>query len=285
MYADPIRDELATQHRVLHDVSGGYPANHFAFQRIANALLDASVQRIVEVGVGQGNALPLLAGLGLEVSGIDTSNEAVDASKKRLSGLGQDPSRIIWADIEDPITYAPLAADGPYDALVSLGVLPHVRHERQTVLNMRSLVRPGGEVFVEFRNKLFSLVTFNRYSYEFIMDDLLGEVDEGLRAAVGERLRGRLDMEVPPVSTSGHAARFHTPFEVIDDFNAAGFEAVEAWPFHYHAGPPSFEASHPQVFRDESIALEHETSGWKGLFLCSAFIIRARRLIGGGAAN
>ena len=99
-----------------------------------------------------------------------------------------------------------------------------------------------------------------------------------------ERLRDRLDMEAPPVSTSGHAARFHTPFEVIDDFNAAGFEAVEAWPFHYHAGPPSFEASHPQAFRDESIALEHETSGWKGLFLCSAFIIRARRLMHGEAS-
>jgi len=285
MNADPIRDELATQHRVLHDVSGGYPANHFAFQRIANALLDAGAERIIEVGVGQGNALPLLAGLGLEVSGIDSSSEAVDASKERLAGLGQDPSRITWADIEDPITYAPLAADGPFDALVSLGVLPHVRHERQTILNMKSLVRPGGEVYVEFRNKLFSLFTFNRYTYEFIMDDLLGEVDEGLRAVVGERLRGRLDMEVPPVSASGHAARFHTPFEVIDDFTAAGFESVEAWPFHYHAGPPSFEASHPREFRDESIALEHETSGWKGLFLCSAFIIRARRLIDGGAAN
>ena len=285
MNSDQLRDELATQYLALHDLSGGYPANHFAFQRIANALLDAGTRRIIEVGVGHGNALPLLAGLGLVVSGIDTSNEAVDASKKRLSGLGQDPSRIIWADIEDPITYALLAADGPFDALVSLGVLPHVRHERQTILNMRSLVRPGGEVFVEFRNKLFSLVTFNRYTYEFIMDDLLGEVDEGLRSAVAERLRGRLDMEVPPVSTSGRPARFRTPFEVIDDFTDAGFEAVEAWPFHYHAGPPSFEASHPQVFRDESIALEHETSGWKGLFLCSAFIIRARRMTDGGAAS
>ena len=277
MTADPLRDELATQHRALHNISGGYPANHFALQRIANALLDSGAGRIIEVGVGQGNALPLLAGLGLEISGIDTSSEAVGASKERLRALGQDPSRVTWADIEDPITYAPLAAIGPFDALVSLGVLPHVRHERQTILNMRSLVRPGGEVYVEFRNKLFSLFTFNRYTYEFIMDDLLGDVDESLRSAVGERLRGRLDMEVPPVSTAGPAARFHNPFEVIDEFTAAGFSGVEAWPFHYHAGPPSFEASHPQEFRDESIALEHETSGWKGLFLCSAFIIRARR--------
>ena len=277
MNAELLREQLASQHEALHDLGEGYPANHFAFQRIANALIDARATRILEVGVGRGNALPLLVSLGLEVSAIDTSDEAVEASRQRLSALGHDPGRVIQADIEDPITYAPLAADGAFDALVSLGVLPHVRHERQTLLNMRSLVRPGGEVYVEFRNKLFSLFTFNRYTYEFIMDDLLGDVDEGLRSAVGERLGGRLDMEVPPVSTGGHAARFHNPFEVIDEFTAAGFTGVEAWPFHYHAGPPSFEASHPQEFRDESIALEHETSGWKGLFLCSAFIIRARR--------
>jgi SAM-dependent methyltransferase len=277
MNADLLRAELASQHETLHDLGDGYPANHFAFQRIANALIDARATRILEVGVGRGNALPLLVGLGLEVSAIDTSDEAVEASRQRLSALGQDPVRVIQADIEDPITYAPLAAGGAFDALVSLGVLPHVRHERQTLLNMRSLVRPGGEVYVEFRNKLFSLFTFNRYTYEFIMDDLLGDVDEGLRSAVGERLRGRLDMDVPPVGPGGHAARFHTPFEVIDEFTAAGFEGAEAWPFHYHAGPPAFEASHSREFRDESIALEHETSGWKGLFLCSAFIIRARR--------
>ena len=28
---------------------------------------------------------------------------------------------------------------------------------------------------------------------------------------------------------------------------------------------------------DESLAMEHETSGWKGLFLCSAFLVRAVR--------
>lgn len=277
MNADLLREELASQHEALHDLGDGYPANHFAFQRIANALIDAQATCILEVGVGGGNALPLLVGLGLKVSAIDTDDEAVEVSRQRLSALGQDAGRVIRADIEDPITYAPLAAGGVFDALVSLGVLPHVRHERQTILNMRSLVRPGGEVFVEFRNKLFSLTTFNRYTYEFIMDDLLGDVSEGLRSAVGERLKTRLDMDVPPVSQSGRAARFHTPFEVIDEFKAVGFEAVEAWPFHYHAGPPAFESSHPRDFRDESIALEHETSGWKGLFLCSAFIIRARR--------
>ena len=40
---------------------------------------------------------------------------------------------------------------------------------------------------------------------------------------------------------------------------------------------PALESSAPQAFRDASIAMEHEASGWRGLFLCSAFLVQARR--------
>ena len=51
--------------------------------------------------------------------------------------------------------------------------MPHVRNDDFTLNNMKSMVKSGGHVFIEFRNKLFSLFTFNRYTLEFIMDDLL----------------------------------------------------------------------------------------------------------------
>jgi hypothetical protein len=31
----------------------------------------------------------------------------------------------------------------------------------------------------------------------------------------------------------------------------------------------------PELFREEAVRLEHETSGWRGLFLCSAFVVEA----------
>jgi hypothetical protein len=31
----------------------------------------------------------------------------------------------------------------------------------------------------------------------------------------------------------------------------------------------------PELFREEAIRLEHESSGWRGLFLCSAFVVEA----------
>ena len=31
----------------------------------------------------------------------------------------------------------------------------------------------------------------------------------------------------------------------------------------------------PHLFRDEALKLEHNNSNWKGMFLCSAFVIEA----------
>jgi len=62
---------------------------------------------------------------------------------------------------------------------------------------MKALIKSGGSVFVEFRNKLFSLFTFNRYTYEFIMDDLLSGVSSKLKDIVGADLKSRLNMNKP----------------------------------------------------------------------------------------
>ena len=261
----------------LHDIALGYPANHFAFRYILNALAQAQARTVVEVGIGHGNAVPLLSGAGLSIAGFDIDDSRVAASQAAMRDFGQDPARVIWGDIEDPLTYAPILAGEGHDALVALGVLPHVLRERQTLANMRALVRPGGQVFVEFRNKLFSLVTFNRFTLEFLMDDLLSESPESLRAAARTFIGNHVNGDVPPAPSEARPPRFHNPLEMPALFAAAGFEDIVVRPFHYHAAMPAVADADPQAFRDGSIALEHEPSDWKGLFLCSAFLVHARR--------
>jgi len=171
---------------------------------------------------------------------------------------------------------------------MAMGVMPHVRNDEQTLLNIRTMLRPGGLAFIEFRNKLFSLFTFNRYTYEFIMDDLLTGVSQDVRATVGDFLRTKLEMEKPPVravhpddeGTVGYDAilsKFHNPFEVTDMFDRLGFDDIELLWYHYHPAMPYLADENPQAFRDAALGLEHETSGWRGLFLCSAFVVQARK--------
>ena len=260
----------------LRDLAHGYPANHVAYPAILDRLERLGARRVVEVGVGDGNAIPMLTAAGIEVTGFDIDADRVSRSRERMAQFGQDSERVFRADIADPSTYADIVGQHGFDALIAFGILPHVADEVSTLSNMLALVRPGGEVFVECRNKLFSLVTFNRYTYEFILDDLLGDTPESLRVDTAEFLSARVDVDVPPRPT-GRPPTFHNPFEVPALFQRAGFVDVDVVPFHYHASMPMLERQQPQAFRDASLALEGEASGWRGLFLCSAFLVRARR--------
>lgn len=268
----------ADQYERLWDpeLEGGYPANHFAFRQVLNVLHDEGAQRMVEIGVGQGRAIPIFTAAGIEMYGVDNDTDMVEMSAAVMAQAGLPSDRMFWGDIEDSVSLSGIRRHGPFDALLAMGVLPHIDYEKVALENMRHLVKPGGTVFVECRNKLFSLVTFNRFTYEFIMDDLLAGVTGAAREAASDFLKTRVDVDVPPKPT-GHAAKYHNPLDVHEVFEAAGFDKVRIRPFHYHASMPRFEKELGAAFRAESIALENEPSDWRGLFLCSAFVVEAHR--------
>lgn len=286
--ATAATNHLQYERAGLRDLSRGYPANYFRLQLLLNSFVENDVRRVVEVGVGEGTPLATLARAGMEVSGFDISESMVAKSREQMTRIGQDPNRIMWGDVEDPTTYVDLLRDGQFDALMAMGVMPHVRNDVQVLKNMATLLRPGGLAFVEFRNKLFSLFSFNRYTYEFVMDDLLAGVDDAVRGHVGEFLRGRLEMDKPAPRTAHEAvdgavgydailSKFHNPFEVVEQFDELGFEDVELLWYHYHPAMPFLAEKDPAAFREAALGLEHEPSGWRGLFLCSAFVVQARK--------
>ncbi len=270
----------------LRDITRGYPANFFRLQMLVNSFVTHDVHRVIEVGVGEGTPLATIAMTGADVAGFDISQAMVDRSKRRMLEIGVSPDTIIWGDIEDSISYVGLLANGRYDAMMAMGVMPHVRNDRLVLSNMASLVKPDGLVFIEFRNKLFSMFTLNRLTYEFIMEDLLAGVSNKMKDIVGSRLKLKLEMDKPSLrdihsedgSVVGYDAilsKFHNPFEVLEQFDDLGFKKARLLWYHYHPAMPFLADVDPQEFRDEQIRLEHEGSGWRGFFLCSAFVVQA----------
>lgn len=283
---------LQYERDLLSDVTRTYPANYFRLHLLLRSFLDNRVERVVEVGVGEGTPLITLARTGVDVAGFDISRAMVSKARENLKKNGLDEDSVIWADVQDPITYSPLLLKGRFDALLAMGVMPHVVNDEFVLRNMKSMVKPGGRVFIEFRNKLFSLFTFNRLTLEFILDDLLQGVNQKLRDAVERDLKNRLEMSRPSLNLRGESAnlisgsadgpgydsilsKFHNPFEVIDLFAKCGFVDARLLWYHYHPAMPHVEESDRQLFRDEALNLEHETSGWRGMFLCSAFVVEA----------
>lgn len=271
---------------LLTDTSRKHPANFFRLQLLVNAFIEKGIKRVIEVGVGEGTPISTLAAAGIETAGFDISHNMVDKCRETLKSKGLRHDNIIWGDVQDPTSYTPLMADGQYDGLMAMGVMPHVRNDIQSLTNMRTMVRPGGSVFIEFRNKLFSLFTFNRYTYEFIMDDLLADVAPKMKKIVGENLKKRLEMDKPTprvehdedADAPGYDAilsKFHNPFEVLEMFEQTGFEDAKLLWYHYHPAMPYLTDEDKTLFRDEALKLEHEASGWRGMFLCSAFVVEA----------
>lgn len=256
--------------------AGHYPANDAALAYLLATCSQHGLRRILEVGSGHGSAIGVLAGAGLEVTGIDRDPAMVEQSRAAMAEAGQDPDRIHHADIEDPSTYLPVLARGPYDVVLGLGIMPTVEKPTQALIAMRSLLRPGGHLMLEHRNLLFSLVTFNRHTRDFIIDDLLADVDPSMRERAAAFIEPRLDLERPPRPTSPRPPRYDNPFELPAHYDRAGLPDARAFYFHYHPAAPALEAEDPDFFHSEAMRLEHEDSGWRGMFLCSALLMHAQ---------
>jgi len=264
--------------------SRDYPANYFRLQILVQRLAELRISSVYEVGVGEGTPLATMAAMGLRVAGCDIADAMVSKAKENFSSRGLPPEAIRWGDIQDATTIIGQLADGAFDAVIAVGVLPHVANDQLTLKNMAMLIREGGRLFVEFRNKLFSLFTLNRYTKEFILNDLLETVDDDVKARVGQELDKRLAIELPPVHTvaeDGKApsydsilSKFHNPFELTKVVEGCGFRDIRVHWYHYHPAPPMLEPALGQAFRKAAMALEHEGS-WRGFFLCSAGVIEA----------
>jgi len=273
------------QRERLNDLSSPYPANYFRLQMLLNSFVSKKIKRVIEIGVGEGTPLSTLGKAGIDVWGVDVSKEMVKKSKETMHKNGMNPDQIFWGDIQDPTTYAHAFKDGQFDGLMAMGVMPHVENDEMVLENMKALVRPGGSVFVEFRNKLLSLFSFNSYTADFILNDLLAGVADEVKDVVRKDLESRLRMDMPMVrdkiensDAPGYdsiLAKFHNPFEVVELFKKHGFVDVQLRWYHYHPSMPYLEGDFPEVFRKEAMRLEHEPSNWRGYFLCSAFVVEA----------
>lgn len=284
-YYDAISQDYSQQYQRDNLATGRkYPQNYYRLQWLVQRLALSGSQSVYEVGTGEGTPLAILARMGFQVAGCDISKNMVVQTRKHLEEVQIDSSRVQWADIEDSLTLANQLVYGPFDALFAFGVMPHVNKDSLVLRNMQMFLKKKGKVFIEFRNKLFSLFTFNRYTKEFILEDLLTDIADDVKAEVAQELDKRLALdqprprEAPDGSQASYdtiRAKFHNPFEVVELFEREGFKGIKLHWYHYHSAPPMLEDKMRKRFWEEASRLEH-TSNWRGYFLCSAFVVEAK---------
>lgn len=263
-----------------------YPANFFRLEMIIRRLQETGCTSIYDIGAGEGSPLVAASRAGLTVAGCDIAPNMVEAARGNFEAAGLDPARICLADGDDPTSLlAHLADYGQFDAVMALGVIPHVPDDVRFIDSMSMFARPGGRIFLEFRNSMFSLYTLNRPTKEFFLDELLADAPEPIREVVARELDQRLAVDKPPLRTGTDGklgydeilSRFHNPFELADTVRACGYHDVQFHWYHYHPAPPMLEAAiGHEAYRRAAFEMEHEGS-WRGMFLCSAGVIEAVR--------
>ena len=267
--------------------SAEYPSNLFRLQLVTRLLRDSGSTSLYEFGAGE--ATPLIRlhqALGIHVAGNDISPTMVQLGKQNLARQGLDEAALSLIDVEEAGALEhDLARHGQFDAVMALGVIPHVRDDAAFVASLAAFCRPQGTLLLQFRNAMFSMFTFNRLTKEFIIDELLTGIDPVFVDAVAHDLDSRLAVDKPPVRRRDDGlgydeilSRFHNPFELADVVRAQGFSDITFHWYNYHPTPPMLATQFSEhSYRKAQVALENEGT-WRGMFLCSAGVIQARRV-------
>lgn len=101
--------------------------------------------RVLDAGCGFATTSARIQKLGNEVTGIESSPEAVSIASKRLG-------RVVQADLQDFDRVAAELGDAKFDVLVFADVLEHLAWPLGTLRRYLQFVAPGGSVIISLPN-------------------------------------------------------------------------------------------------------------------------------------
>jgi len=269
--------------------SATYPPVHSDL--ILKLLLESGSESVLDAGCGPASFLKHIASSSIEWHGFDLTPEMVEEAERVIDQLGRSHSRVWLGSVLDDAAFTSPEPGLIFDSAVLVGVLPHipVAADVQVLSRMRSAITPGGLLVAEARNALFSLFTFNRPTYEFVLQELIGwdalkvyvalETPEAPKA-IEKRLAQLLAMDLPPTrrGKSGEQgydeilSRTHVPFLLKEAAEDAGWRDVKLKFAHFHSLPPQLATYAPISSREASLQME-SPDDWRGLFMASTFLV------------
>jgi len=258
-----------------------YPANLIRLNMVTELLKKNKVKTILDVGCG--TCIPMIRFLkeGFQVKGFDFSKKMVKNGKEELEKSGFDSDLIFYADLEKDKNLP----DEKFDAILALGVFPHLSDEKKALSLMSERLEDQGLVLIEFRNDLFAAYTLNKYSLDFFLNRVIGisslsdDVSEEIMDFYQERLKvdKPITKDKDKLSYNDVLAKFRNPLSVEEElFRPNGFSVVDLHFYHYHSLPPIFENKHPDLFRELSLKME-KPNDWRGYLMASAYVVEARK--------
>jgi SAM-dependent methyltransferase len=246
---------------------------------------------LVDLGCGGGQLCVHAARLGWRTSGVDVAPGMIAEARQAAEGLG--------------VTFAVASYDesglpeGAFDAVTALGLIEYLPDDAGLFAEAARLLRPGGRVAVSCRNRLYNLLSANRYTELELEHGTAGPLLDELRrrlagagspelhalaAAVAEAAAeledaAARDAAEPPPELLDHTVAFteerrqHSPSELEESARKAGFVPVATLALHPHPLPPGLEPLSPRLYNRLALAWQRPLEASPiGLAFCTAFV-------------
>jgi cyclopropane-fatty-acyl-phospholipid synthase len=207
-------------------------------------------ERVLDVGCGWGSfAIHAASRHGAKVVGVTLSELQAELARRRVAEAGMgDAVEIRVADYRE-------VADGPFDAIASIGMVEHVGEERIDLYGRRlaELLRPGGRLLNHGIAKLQDFDTKDEgpFSERFVFPDgvplPLSRVELALeRAGMVTR-----HVEGLPEDYARTLVEWLSRFEARQDeaVALAGIERVRVWRLYLRAARQGFQTGWASIYQ------------------------------------
>jgi len=106
-------------------------------------IIEFHKKKILEVGCAEGGLLEILQSIGMDVCGVELSQERADLAKQKDESLN-----VLVGDITDP--KLPEILKEKFDVIVMREVIEHVADKHAAFNNLDKLLNENGFLFISF---------------------------------------------------------------------------------------------------------------------------------------
>jgi SAM-dependent methyltransferase len=255
-----------------------HPRDRILLERLLPGRKDLG--RVLDFGCGQGRLLSELGNLGLSVVGIEPS----DGMRAEAEANCRDNPKISL--VAGGIEALESVEDNSVDLFIAMGVFQYLGDEETAVLMaaIERVLAPGGTVIATFQNALFDLFTFNKYTHDFLMNDLLAPHANGPeKDAVAAALAGLMTRADAPPYGEARArdnifVRLTNPLTQTQDLRSQGWSVNGRYFYEYFGLPPLVKNAAPETFARIAESFEVvNAEAWQGHFMANAFLVELER--------
>lgn len=231
---------------------------------------ERKVERFLDVGCGTGDLVDEMSGIA-ESTGVDYADEMIQIAR-------QKEGHFVCASIFDFDMGA-----SRFDLISANGFIEYISQAQMLTFFERAAaaLTTGGSFVVGSRNRLFNLVSMNRFTREEFesggFDMLLDEAINWAEGSTqGEPAPLQHDETTHAHTGIGVNTRYqYTPLQLINILRERGLHADEIYPVHIHVNP-AFQARDPANHVQVANDLQTRARGHNGLLAnASTFMLHA----------